>query len=574
MLARDHHYLFSHTHLRNQALRDPHKVITELQGPLRDSFLFFLWEQVEGVAATKVDAAGLGVEGVDALGPGTLALVRMPPSEAPTESLFAAIWVGPAGARYFVLDRSASDPAQGVLAELERDETRVSFGLLPATKDALLTALVRELTGPASQPPAAAPTQRMPSYPGAIGSPSPGASFAPHPSAPPTAAARPKKSRAGLLSLLALPLLAPVLCCFATGFLGWESGLDDDASFEVSAAPSIGVDDREQLVITIAGPAQIASYDVEGPGAEACSYLYPRYGSDSVTCTVDLGAIADASPSYVVRGRGEPDRFFGESVGESRRLTRTIEVPRRVGLEWSERTRSTVIRGFPGRFEVTADGSLRLVGAPAGATLSLGPDSSAGPEPQLALDLVALANQVGVTAVLRDGGRVTVEGVTVRLADGTQATGAVQLEATALAPALAAQFARMGDGHLGTAGGEAALWIEDGRVREIFGAPRTVSDVGRVVVIENREVRSGTCGPYALYGIGWGERVARMRWLADVTAYDRVEDRRIARRTFSASRPACPYSIQQGTSAIHGPRDAGADADEYARRYLVPDPES
>ncbi len=572
MLARDHHYLFSHTHLRNQALRDPRKVITELQGPLRDSFLFFLWEQVEGVAATKVDAAGLGVEGVDALGPGTLALVRLPPSEAPTESLYAAIWVGPAGARYFVLDRSTSDPAQGVLAELELDETRVSFGLLPATKDALLAALVRELTGPASQPPAVAPTPMTPSYPGVIGSPSPMRAFTP--AAPPPAAARPKKSRAGLLWLLALPLLAPVLCCFATGFLGWESGLDDEASFEASAEPSIGEDDREQLVITIRGPAQIASYDVEGPGAEACSYLYARYGSDVVTCTVDLSGIADASPSYVVRGRGEPDRFFGESVGESRRLTQTVGVTRRVALEWSERAGGTVIRGFPGRFEVTRDGFLRLVGAPAGATLSLGPDSSADPEPLLALDLVALANQAGVTAILRDGGRVTVEGVTVRLADGTQASGAVQLEATALAPALAAQFALMGDGHLGTAGGEAALWIEDGSVREIFGAPRTVSDVGRVVVIENREARTGTCGPYALYGVGWGERVARMRWLADVTAYDRVEDRRIARRTFSASRPACPYSIQQGTSAIHGPRDAGADADEYARRYLVPDPES
>ncbi|MCA9606089.1 MAG: hypothetical protein KC619_10870 [Myxococcales bacterium] len=131
MIARDHHYLFSHTHLRNQALRDPQKVVTELQGPMRESFLFFLWEQVEGVASTPVSAAGLGVEGVDALGAGTIALVRMPPAEHPTESLFAAIWVGPANARYFVFDRSASDPSQGNLAELELDETRVSLGSSP-----------------------------------------------------------------------------------------------------------------------------------------------------------------------------------------------------------------------------------------------------------------------------------------------------------------------------------------------------------------------------------------------------------------------------------------------------------
>ncbi len=580
MIARDHHYLFSHTHLRNQALRDPQKVVGELSGPMRESFLFFLWEQVEGVASTKVDAAGLGVEGVDRVGAGTIALVRMPPPQHPTESLYAAIWMGPAGARYFVFDRSASDPGQGNLAELERDETRVSLGLLPATKEALLDALVKELTGPASQPPiGVAPTAMMPSFPGVALSPAPSMPGGPMPGGalpPPGAMAAPpaKKKRSALWWLLAIPLVAPLFCCLGVAFMGWESGLADDADFEVATELSIAESDAERLVITVTGPEEISSYAIEGPGADGCGYLYARYGDRQVRCEVDLSAIADPTPSYHVTAHGRADRFFGEPVEDGRVLEQDVEVTRRVALEWSDAAQGTVIRGFPGRLQVTRDGFLRLSGAPAGATLIVGPDSNADAEPLIGLDIAALTNQVGVTAVLRDGGRINVDGVTVRLADGTLAAGSIQLNAADLGPALTSQFALLGDGHLGEAGGEAALWIEDGRVRQIVGAPRTVSDVGRVVVIENREARSGTCGPYALYGIGWGERIARMRWMADVTAYDRVEQRRIARRSFRGSRPDCPYSIQQGTRAIHGPRDAGADADEYARRYLVPDAES
>ncbi|MCA9606090.1 MAG: hypothetical protein KC619_10875 [Myxococcales bacterium] len=443
---------------------------------------------------------------------------------------------------------------------------------------------MKELTGPVSQPPiGVAPTAMMPSFPGVVASPMPGpgsmppASMPPAsmpgapfggPTMPPVAA---KKKRSKLWWLLALPLIAPLFCCLGLGIMAWDSGLPDDATIEVSTNLTVTEEASEQLVITVEGPEEIYAWSVEGPGAEHCGHLYPRFGSNYVSCEIDLSNIADTTPSYHVRTRGEPDRFFGESVGDSRTIEQDVEVTRRVALEWSDNAGATVIRGFPGRLGVTRDGFLRLTGAPAGATLIVGPDSNADPEPLIGLDIAGLTNQVGVTAVLRDGGRITIEGVTVRLADGTQATGSAQINAGDLAAALTSQFALLGDAHLGEAGGEAALWIEDGQVRQIVGAPRTVSDVGRVVLIENREARTGTCGPYALYGIGFGERIPRMRWISEVTAYDRVEGRRVARRTFSGTRPSCPYSIQQGTRAIHGTRDTGADADEYARRYLVPD---
>jgi len=556
MMARDHHYLFSHTHLRNQALKHPAKVFGELEKPMAEGFLFFLWQQVEEVASTKVDAVGLGVEGIDELGAGRLAVIRMPIPMQPTESYFAALWVGPAGARYFVLDKSAATPGQATLAELDLDDTRINLGTHPATLDGLLAALSAELgmtPAPVSvaPPPASAP-------PPPIGAP------------PPTAAPKKKKTSRGLIAaLVAIPLAAPIFCCLATMAMGYDSGLDEDASFEVRAALSVTETDAEQIVITLDGPEEVWSYRVEGPGADGCHFLY-RYGAGPVTCTIDLSTITDPSPSYDITARGDGPRMFGENLGDRVSLRDSVEVDRDPRLEWSDARGATVVRGFPGRLEVTDDGFVRLVDAPPQTTLVVGDRSSVAATPSIELDVPALTDQVGVTAVLRDGGRARIEDVTVRLVDQTTATGTLEIDARQLAPALLARYAMLGDADLGEAGGEGTLWIEGGRLREIHGAPRRVGDVGRIILTEHREVRSGRCGPYALYGVGYGSRIPRMRWLTTVTVYDRVEGRRESRRRFRGSRPSCPYSIQRGTPAIHGARDTAADADAYAREHLSP----
>jgi len=557
MMARDHHYLFSHTHLRNQALKHPDKVLAELAKPMAEGFLFFLWQQVEEVASAKVDAVGLGVEGIDDVGAGRLALVRMPIPMQPTESYFAALWFGPAGARYFVFDKSAATPGQATLAELDLDETRRNLGDHPSTMEGLLSALSAELGVTPAPVSVAPPAASAPPPP--IGAPLP----------PPAAKPKKKTSRGLIAALVAIPLAAPLLCCLASMAMGYDSGLAEDATFEVQTELSITEGDTEQIVITLDGPEEIGSYRVEGPGADDCHYLY-QYGAGRATCTIDLAAITDPSPSYQVTARGHGPQLFGEDLGDRVVLHESVEVDREPRLEWSDAANATVVRGFPGRLEVSDDGFVRLLGAPPQTTLVIGEDSSVDTTPTIELDVPALANQVGVTAVLRDGGRVTVEDVTVRLPDQTTASGTLAIEARQLAPALLARYALLGDADLGEAGGEGTLWIEDGRLREIHGAPRRVDDVGRVILTEHREARSGRCGPYAMYGIGYGSRIPRMRWMTTVTVYDRVESRREARRRFRGSRPSCPYSIQRGTPAIHGPRDTTADADAYAREHLSP----
>jgi len=573
MIARDHHYLFTHTHLRNQALRSADKMLSELSAPTAETFLFFLWQQVEEVAAEKVGGAGLNIEGVDACGGGTLAVIRLPAPERAGESLFAALHVGPSGPRYFVFDRSAGDPSQACLAELELDETRINLGLHPASKEALLSALNGELANtpaPRSQPPVAATMAMSASAmgtPAAVGTPPPmgAAPLAPAPGPGP----KKKKMGKAWLALLAIPLVAPIFCCGGIGILAYDSGLAEDAAIVFSTAPRATESDSEQLVISVSGPEEISSYSVTGPGAEDCDYLYSYSFSAGVSCTIDLSQISDPSPSYHVVASGHGPQMFGENLGDRVTIEETIEVDRNPRLEWSEIASTTVVRGFPGRLEVTRDGFLRLVGAPAGATLIVGPESSSDPRPLIGLDLAALTNQVGVMAVLRDGGRVSVSGVTIRLPDGTQATGTAQLDARDLSSALVERLSLLGDADLGEAGGEATLWLQGGRLRSVHGAPRTLSDVGRVIVTESRESPAGRCGPYALYGVGYGSRVTRTRWLTTVTVYDRVEERREARRRFRGDRPSCPRSIAVGTREIHGVRNT-ADADAYALEQLAP----
>jgi hypothetical protein len=582
MIARDHHYLFSHVHLRNQALRNPEQILSEVSGPMSEGFLFFLWGQVEDVASEPVSAVGLRTVGVDTMGGGSLALLQMPPPERDTESIYVGIFTGPAGARYFVFDQAVGAEGEATLAELEVDETRINLGRHPATMEGLLSALAAELSTPApsSIPPAGlAPTMAMPSVPpgppSAPGPSSPGAMATPLgapfvPGAPNLLGAPPSAPRSNpkrwILPAIGLALAAPLFCCLGTSALAYDSGLDEAATFEVSTALGVDGQEREQLVIRMSGPEDISSFRVEGPGAEGCSYL-SRYGSD--TCTIDLGTIADPAPEYRVVASGHGPRFFGEDLGDRVELVQPVAITRPLGLRFSESQQTTVVRGFPGRFEVTQEGFLRLVDAPAGTTLGVGSTLSTEATPTVPLDVVALTRQVGVLGILRDGGRVSVSNVTVRLPDGTTSGGTAQLLATHFGPALARRLEAFGDTRLGEATGSSTLWLADGELRAVFGQPSAITDIGRIVVSTNEEVRSGSCGPYSLWGIGYGSRIPRTRWRTEVVVYDRVNDRRVARRSFSGDRPDCPYTISQGTRQIHGVRDTSS-ADEYARGFLAP----
>jgi hypothetical protein len=644
-LARDHHYLFSHVHLRNQALRGAEKVISELKKPMRDGFLFFLWEQVEGVAATKVSAAGLSVAGVDEIGGGTLALVQMPAPERDTESFFAAIFSGPSGARYYVFDRAVGDPSQGTLAELRLDETRINLGRHPATQQALLDALSAELDAPASsgspsggafanvqlgsKPPApsiggAFGAPSSPPSGGAFGvpsSPPSGGAFG-APSSPPSGGAfgapsssggafanvqlgapksggafdvqlgSPKtsggafdvqlgsakgpygapagrtqaKKKAGLgCTLVALGV--PLLCCFGIGAFAYDGGVGSDADFETAHHVSVDATDQEQLVLRMSGPEGFFSYRVEGPGAESCRYI-SRWGTGGNSCTVNLASVTEAHPTYRVSATGMGSSFLGFELSGPVIREHTVRVERTLGLAYSERAHGTVVRGFPGSLAITPDGFLRLTGAPAGTSLIVGSVSNADVEPQVALDLASLTDQVGVATVFRGGNRVSIQNVSVRLSDGTTANGTAQFEATALAPALAARLALLDQANLGNATGTSTLWLSDGVMQELQGTPNTLADVGRVIVMTNSDANAGDCGPYSsMWGGGVGSYVQRVRAVTNVVVFDRVENRRESSQTFRGPRPTCPSTISNSTDVIRGAPDSDA-ADAYARRAL------
>lgn len=571
MLARDHHYLFSHVHLRNQALRSPEKMLEELQKPMREGFLMFLWKQVEEVANESVSAAGLNVAGVDQIGGGTLALIQLPTPERATESFFAAIWNGPAGPRFFVFDRSAAEEGQGVLAELELDDTRINMGNHPATQQALLEALGKELTGRVPSvrptPPTVAMGSIPPVAPGAplVPSPAPVGAPAPMHTPPPGPATKPSNKKRNLIILGVMALAAPLMCCLGTCVMAYDSGIDDDATFTVEHELTTDDQDHERLVLTFEGPEEIWSYDLSGPGSDQCTYI----SSYNSRCEITLDAIADATPSYTMTAHAHGPRFFGERLGDPVVLTETVEVTRTLGLRYSEAARTTVVSGFPGRLEITRDGQLRLTGAPTGTALMVGPNTASGPSPTLPLDIAAITNAVGVTAVLRGGQRFAVPNVNVRLADGTTAGGTAQFQSGDLMPALLDRLARLGEADLGEATGSAVVWIGDGQLRDVAGEPHALADVGSVILTESREVSAGRCGPYSLYGIGYGSRIPRRRWQHTVRVYDRVNGRRVARRRFRNDRPSCPYSISQGTRSLSGTRDM-TEADAYAREHLAP----
>ena len=153
---RSHHYHFSHDLLAQQVHRDAAKVLSELEGPLAEGFLFHLWQQCGQQSADQVPAVGLRVLGIDERGGLQYAILEMPEALHAGESLFAAILHREGDTRYYVFDRAQSAD-QATLARLDANGARINLGLHAATAEVLLAALVAEADG-APATPVAAPT--------------------------------------------------------------------------------------------------------------------------------------------------------------------------------------------------------------------------------------------------------------------------------------------------------------------------------------------------------------------------------------------------------------------------------
>lgn len=336
----------------------------------------------------------------------------------------------------------------------------------------------------------------------------------------------------------------------------------EDHPFQLSATMVMSPEGEESVSLVRTGGPGFAYYELTGPGdTTSCQFGY--YADNA--CVIPVSALDERTLRYEVEGTGSPARLFGFALGGIPRSTQTVTVQRTTSLTWSTSRNATVCMGARCRVELQLDGSLHLRDAPAGTMLHLGTASGAESVP---VDVLAEADRVGVARLLAApaGERASIPGVRVVLADGTSIEGSVEVPMTTLATLLSRRFADVERSSLGPATGTAALWVVDDVVRSVQGSPARVADVGRLVITTTGEVPAGQCGPYALWGVGAGSRIPRVRTEATVMVYDRQTERVVTRRTFRGATPSCPYSISTDEAMIRL-RDT-ADADAFAQAQL------
>lgn len=141
-MPRDHHFAFAKQVLPQEVFRNPDRVFAELRGPMREPFLFFLWQELGKTlpspiphCAPGVKAPGgmeelvtLDVVGADLRHGTEVVVVQMPPPEQPNEAWYLALLRNTQGVRIFSWERSAEGDA--VLAEI-RPDGRANFGFYP-----------------------------------------------------------------------------------------------------------------------------------------------------------------------------------------------------------------------------------------------------------------------------------------------------------------------------------------------------------------------------------------------------------------------------------------------------------
>jgi hypothetical protein len=162
MQARDHHFFFAKKLIPTHTFQSTEKMFSELTGPQREAFLFFLWNEAGKSAPPALphvgsDAPGelkkLEVVGAVKSGGQEVIVISMPPATQPNEAAFMALARGPEGARVFLLERcldaagAGVSPDDAVLAELRADGMRVNHGFKPGVDLEAFKRRVGEATG-------------------------------------------------------------------------------------------------------------------------------------------------------------------------------------------------------------------------------------------------------------------------------------------------------------------------------------------------------------------------------------------------------------------------------------------
>lgn len=146
MQARDHHFFFAKKLIPTHTFQSTEKMFSELTGPKREAFLFFLWNEAGKAASPALPHVGpdgsgalrkLEVVGAVKSGGQEVVVISMPPATQPNEAAFLALARGPEGVRVYLLERCLDAAGTGVsaddavLSELRADGMRVNHGFEP-----------------------------------------------------------------------------------------------------------------------------------------------------------------------------------------------------------------------------------------------------------------------------------------------------------------------------------------------------------------------------------------------------------------------------------------------------------
>lgn len=147
MQAREHHFFFAKKMIPTHTFQSTDKMFSELSGPKREAFVFFLWKEAgKGIAQplphvdkfTGPDGiprmAKLDVVGAIKRDGHEIVVISMPPAINPNEALFVALVRRPSGVSVFFFERCMGNdhatvsPSEAVLAEVRADGSRLNHG--------------------------------------------------------------------------------------------------------------------------------------------------------------------------------------------------------------------------------------------------------------------------------------------------------------------------------------------------------------------------------------------------------------------------------------------------------------
>jgi hypothetical protein len=145
MAPRDHHFFFAKKMLPTHTFQSTDKMFSELSGPKREAFVFWLWneagkgfgEQLPHVAADGGTLKKLEVVGRVQEGGTEVIVISMPPALHPNEAMYVALVRRGGQPSVFFYERCLGDggapvhPTEAVLAEVRPDGSRSNHGFHP-----------------------------------------------------------------------------------------------------------------------------------------------------------------------------------------------------------------------------------------------------------------------------------------------------------------------------------------------------------------------------------------------------------------------------------------------------------